>query len=95
MERALRLQAMHQPLLAGAVFEQPVAAAVLLCEPAPAGAAYLSMLHCANDEETLDRLLGAAMERAAAAGCVRLVGPCGPLPCECGAAGGRCLSGAL
>jgi len=70
----------HQPMLAGAVFEQPVAAAVLLCEPAPAGVAYLSMLHCANDEETLDRLLGAAMERAAEAGCTRLVAPAGLLP---------------
>jgi GNAT superfamily N-acetyltransferase len=69
----------NQPMLAGAVFEQPVAAAVLLCEPAVA-TAYLSMLHCVNDEETLDRLLGVAMERAAAAGCARLVGPCGPLP---------------
>ena len=69
----------NQPMLAGAVFEQLVAAAVLLCEPAVA-TAYLSMLHCVNDEETLDRLLGVAMERAAAAGCARLVGPCGPLP---------------
>ncbi|HHY53821.1 MAG TPA: GNAT family N-acetyltransferase [Chloroflexi bacterium] len=69
----------HQPLLAGAVFEQPVAAAVLLCE-AETGAAYLSMFHCANDEETLERLIGAVMERAAEAGCMRLVAPAGPLP---------------
>lgn len=70
----------NQPLLAGAVFEQPVAATVLLCEPDPAATAYLSMLQCINDEETLDRLLGVAMERAAEAGCARLVGPSGPLP---------------
>lgn len=68
----------QQPMLAGAVFEQPVAAAVLLC--APAGVAYLSMLHCTNDEETLERLLGVAMERAAEAGCMRLVAPAGLLP---------------
>lgn len=70
----------NQPLLAGAVFEQPVAAAVLLCAPEPAATAYLSMLHCVNDEETLDRLLGVVMERAADAGCMRLVGPAGLLP---------------
>ena len=37
-------------------------------------------MHCANDEETLERLLGVALEAAAGAGCYRLVGPTGPTP---------------
>jgi len=69
-----------QPLLAGAVFEEAVAAAVLLCAPQSQGAAYLGMLRCTNDEESLDRLLAAAMERAAESGCTRLIGPAGLVP---------------
>jgi len=79
-----RRQAAHalggQPTLAGAVFEAPVAATVLLCEPEHAATAYLGLLHCANDEETLTRLLDAALTHAAALGCTRLVGPSGPTP---------------
>ena len=67
--------------LAGAMFEEPVAAAVLFCEPEQEETAFLGMLRSANDEESLDRLLGAALERAAAQGCTRLVGPTGPTPC--------------
>jgi GNAT superfamily N-acetyltransferase len=66
--------------LAGALFEEPVAAAVLFCAPEQEETAFLGMLRCANDEESLDRLLGAALERAAAEGCTRLVGPTGPTP---------------
>jgi ribosomal protein S18 acetylase RimI-like enzyme len=72
-----------QPSLAGAVFEEPVAAAVLLYEPTYDGTAYLSMLHCVNDEETLDRLLGAAIEQSMEAGCTRLIGPTGVIPAWC------------
>jgi GNAT superfamily N-acetyltransferase len=70
----------NQPTFIDAVFEQPIAAAVLLCEPTPAATAYLGMFHCINDEESLDYLLGVVMERAAEAGCTRLVGPSGLLP---------------
>jgi GNAT superfamily N-acetyltransferase len=69
-----------QPSLAGAVFEEAVAAAVLLCEPRHQGAMYLGMLHCVNDEETLDRLLSAALEHGLQAGCTRIVGPVGVIP---------------
>lgn len=70
-----------QPLLAGAVFEEAVAASLLLFSPSHGdGTAYLGLLRCVNDEETLERLLGAAMEAAAGYGCVRLVGPVGPIP---------------
>lgn len=75
-----------QPALAGAVFEEPVAATVLLYEPAYHETAYLSMLHCVNDEETLDRLLGAAMEQSIEAGCTRLIGPTGVTPAWCSGA---------
>ena len=70
-----------QPLLAGAVFEEAVAAVLLHFSPEHGdGTAYLGLLRCVNDEETLERLLGAAMETAAGYGCVRLVGPVGPIP---------------
>lgn len=69
-----------QPVIAGAVFEEPVAAAIALCEPSAQGALYLSMLHCVNDEETLDRLLGAALEYGAEMNCTRIVGPVDILP---------------
>ncbi len=80
-----------QPSLAGAVFEEPVAAAVLLCEPQHQGAAYLSMLHCVNDEEALDRLLGAALEQSFEAGCTRLIGPTGVIPAWCSGALTNCF----
>lgn len=69
-----------QPSLAGAAFEEAVAAAVLFCEPGNQSAVYLSMLHCINDEETLDRLLSAAMEQGMEFGCTRIVGPVGVIP---------------
>lgn len=73
-------------LATGAVFETSVAATVLLCEPAHDGAAYLSMLHCVNDEETLERLLAAAIEQSMEAGCTRLIGPTGIIPGWCAGA---------
>ncbi|MCS6827452.1 MAG: GNAT family N-acetyltransferase [Caldilinea sp.] len=69
-----------QPAIAGAVFEEPVAAAIVLCEPSAQGTLYLSMLHCVNDEETLDRLLEAALEYGAEMNCTRLVGPVDIVP---------------
>lgn len=64
-----------------ALFEEPVAAVLLQQEPTHGdGTAYLSLLHCANDEETLERLLGTALEAAVDAGCSRLVGPTGITP---------------
>ena len=80
-----------QPSLAGAVFEQPVAAAVLLCEPEHQGAAYLSMLRCVNDEDTLDRLLGAALEQSFEVGCTRLIGPTGVIPGWCSGVLANCF----
>ena len=49
-----------------AVFEETVAAALVqVDEQRGDGTAYVSLLHCANDEETLERLLGKAMEYVA------------------------------
>ena len=73
--------AIGQPLLAGAVFEEAVAACVLHFAPEhDGGTAYLGLLRCANDEETLERLLGTALEAASERGCTRLVGPVGVIP---------------
>ena len=67
--------------LAGAAFEEPVAAALVQVDPSREdGTAYLSLLHCVNDEETLERLLGKVMEVVGEEGCMRLVGPTGPTP---------------
>ncbi|MCB0146397.1 MAG: GNAT family N-acetyltransferase, partial [Caldilineaceae bacterium] len=44
------------------------------------GTAYLGLLRCANDEETLERLLGTALEAASERGCTRLIGPVGVIP---------------
>jgi GNAT superfamily N-acetyltransferase len=68
------------PLVAGALFEEPVAATLVFCEPSAHGALYLSMLHCVNDEETLDRLLGAVLEYGAEMNCTRIVGPIDVIP---------------
>lgn len=64
-----------------ALLEEPVAATVLLIDPRRRdGIGYLSLLHLANDEESWDRLLGAAMEHLWRHGCDRLVGPTGLSP---------------
>lgn len=67
-------------LAAGALFEEPVAAAIVFCEPSAQGTLYLSMLHCVNDEEMLDRLLAAILEYGAEMGCSRIVGPIDVIP---------------
>ncbi len=65
----------------GAVFEEPVAATIVQVDAQPqACTAYLSFLHCANDEETMERLLGKVMEHAAMANCTQFIGPTGPIP---------------
>lgn len=67
--------------VAGAYWEEPVAAAVLCFDPRQTdGAAYLALLSCRNDEEALDRLLGAALEEAGHAGYHTLIGPTGLSP---------------
>ena len=64
-----------------AMMEEPVAAAVLLVDPRRRDrTAYLGLLHCANDQESLERLLGAAMEQLWPFGCQRLLGPVGLSP---------------
>lgn len=73
--------ALGQPLLAGAVFEEAVAATVLHYAPEHAGGtAYLGLLRCVNDEEVLERLLFTAFEAASTRGCMRIVGPVGVTP---------------
>lgn len=68
-------------MLAGAYFEEPVAAAVALCDPRRRdGAAYLALLRCANDSKSLDRLLGRLAEELWASGCRRVIGPTGLSP---------------
>ena len=65
----------------GAFMEEPVAATVMLAdERRQDGTAYLSLLHCVNDNETLERLLGAVMENLWEAGCQRVIGPTGLSP---------------
>ncbi|MBK8049453.1 MAG: GNAT family N-acetyltransferase [Anaerolineales bacterium] len=67
--------------ITGAYFEEVVAAAIIQIDPRREdGAAYLSLLKCANDEETLERLLGKVMEVAGEFGCERVIGPTGPTP---------------
>jgi len=67
--------------LAGAYWEEPVAAAVLCLDPRQAeGIAYLALLSCSNDEEALDRLLSAAHEEAGHYGYHTLSGPTGLSP---------------
>lgn len=62
--------------LTSALMEQPVATALLLADPRRRdGTATLALLHCANDAESLARLLTVAFEQAWARGRSRLVGP--------------------
>jgi GNAT superfamily N-acetyltransferase len=61
--------------------EEPVAAAVVMADPRRRDhTAYLGLLACANDEDSLDRLLVAAQEYAWTLGCERLLGPVGLSP---------------
>jgi GNAT superfamily N-acetyltransferase len=61
--------------------EEPVAAAVILADTRPAaGVAYISLLHCVNDPESLERLWGEIMEHLWTLGCRRVLGPTGLSP---------------
>jgi GNAT superfamily N-acetyltransferase len=68
-------------MTAAMAFEEPVAAAVVQIDRRrDDNAAYLGLLRCVNDEETLERILAKAFEHAAEAGCSRLLGPTGVFP---------------
>ena len=65
----------------GAIMYGPVSAASLLADPRRRdGTAYLGLLRCVNDVESLERFVGVALEQAAALGRFRLVGPTGLSP---------------
>ena len=67
--------------LDGAFMEQVVAAAVILADPRRRDrTAYLGLLSVANDVESVERLVMAALEQCWASGCTRLVGPVGLSP---------------
>ncbi len=58
------------------IVESPVAAAVLLHDTRREDrAAYLALLHCANDRSVLERFLQELEEPLLASGCRRLIGP--------------------
>jgi GNAT superfamily N-acetyltransferase len=64
-----------------AIMDVPVAAAMVLSDPRRQdGTAYLSLLRCVNDVESLERFVGVALEQAAYLGRYRLVGPTGLSP---------------
>jgi GNAT superfamily N-acetyltransferase len=66
---------------AGAVMEEPVAATVVLVDKQRRDrTAYLGLLQCVNDSETLERLLGALIENLVEFGCQRIIGPTGLSP---------------
>lgn len=66
---------------AAMTFEEPVAATLLQVDRRrDDDSAYLGLLHCANDEETLERLLAKAFEHVTEQGCSRLLGPTGVFP---------------
>lgn len=70
-----------QGLPPSAPFEEPVAATVALRDPRRRdGTAYLALLHCVNDSESLERLLARLTEALWAQGCRRLIGPTGLSP---------------
>ncbi len=67
--------------MGAALWEEVVAAAIVAVDPKRQhDTGLLMLLHCANDEEVLDRLLGVALEELSHQGCYRLVGPVGPSP---------------
>ena len=69
------------PIGSAVAFEEPVAATLLQVDRRRQdGAAYLGLLRCANDEETLERLLAKAFEHVAEQGASHLLGPTGILP---------------
>jgi GNAT superfamily N-acetyltransferase len=77
--RRLDRKGMARPT--GPLWETPVCAAALLMDPRRRDrTAYLSLLRCTNDAESLERFVGIALEQAAQAGYRRLVGPTGLSP---------------
>ncbi len=72
---------MNAPVGASMTFEEVVSATLIQIDRRrDDDAAYLGLLRCANDEETLERLLGKAFEQVAEQGCSQLLGPTGILP---------------
>jgi GNAT superfamily N-acetyltransferase len=72
---------MNAPVGASMTFEEAVSATLIQVDRRrDDDAAYLGLLRCANDEETLERLLGKAFEQVAEQGCSQLLGPTGILP---------------
>ena len=72
---------MNAPVGASMTFEEVVSATLIQIDRRREDdAAYLGLLRCANDEETLERLLGKAFEQVAEQGCSLLLGPTGILP---------------
>lgn len=72
---------MNAPVGASMTFEEVVSATLIQIDRRREDdAAYLGLLRCANDEETLERLLGRAFEQVAEQGCSFLLGPTGILP---------------
>jgi GNAT superfamily N-acetyltransferase len=69
------------PITAAMTFEESVAATLVQIDRRRDDqAAYLGLLRCANDEETLERLLGKAFEHVAEQGAGLLLGPTGIFP---------------
>ena len=61
---------MNGTVTAAMTFEEPVAATLLQIDRRrDDDSGYLGLLHCANDEETLERLLAKAFEHVAEQGC--------------------------
>jgi GNAT superfamily N-acetyltransferase len=78
--RARRNGEFNRPL-STPLMEEPVAAAVVMADRRRRdGIATLGLLACANDEESLERLLAVAQEQAWRLGCSQLVGPAGLSP---------------
>lgn len=72
---------MAGPVMGAMMFEEPVVATLLQIDRRrDDDSAYLGLLHCTNDEETLERLLAKAFEHVAEQGCSRLLGPTGVFP---------------
>jgi GNAT superfamily N-acetyltransferase len=66
----------NAPFLSDALMEEPTAAAVFLTDRRSGQATgYLSLLHCVNDLESLERFWGEVVEYAWSAGCQRVLGP--------------------
>lgn len=67
-------------LATSAFSETTVAATLVQIDPSLEATAHLALLRCANDEETLERLLAGALSFAGEHGRTQLIGPTGLLP---------------